>query len=200
MSLSERLRRPDWLAEMQAVLVTGLVLVGVGVVVAAVSLVRRDPIPVDLPSEGIVRPDLSGVRPNVRLGDGGTVQVLVDHPTSAQVAWYLAGSAPVFLVVAYTLVTLLRIVRTARRGDPFAAVNVRRLRVLGLVVLVGGVADTVTGAVSAFALGSSVAPGVAPGATIELSGWWYLVGFGFLAIAEVVSRGRTMRAELDEVI
>jgi hypothetical protein len=31
-------------------------------------------------------------------------------------------------------------------------------------------------------------------------GMWLLVGFGFLAIAEVINRGLAMRAELDSVI
>jgi hypothetical protein len=91
-------------------------------------------------------------------------------------------------------------VRAARRDDPFSAANVRRLRAMGGVVLVGGASSLTIGVAAAFELGRSIAPDAAPGAVLDLSGWWFLVGFGFFAIAEVLNRGRAMRAELDEVI
>ncbi|HEV7898734.1 MAG TPA: DUF2975 domain-containing protein [Planosporangium sp.] len=202
MRLSDRLRRPDWLAEVQAVLVAGLVLAAVGAAINVVSLVRREPIVVNVLSERIV-PDvgLSGLQPGVHLYDSGTVEVLVDHPTPAQLAWHTAGSLPTFLVVVFMLVTLLRIVRAARRHDPFSSANVRRLRFLGVVVLVGGGIAMIIETIARLALSGSVRTGPPEvGAVVDVSGWWFLVGFGFLAIAEVVNRGRAMRAELETVI
>jgi hypothetical protein len=98
-------------------------------------------------------------------------------------------------------VLLLGVLRRARRDDPFLPATVRRLRVLAIVVLVGGPVAFIVETIAAMDLSARVTNRYL-GAIFDLTplGVWLLVGFGFLAIAEVVNRGRAMRAELASVI
>jgi hypothetical protein len=99
---------------------------------------------------------------------------------------------PTAVVVLVALLLLILVVGRARGGDPFTAANVRLLRILGGVVLAGGMACDV---VAEFAR-RAVDP--ASGGFVW-TGWW-LAGLGFLAVSEVFARGVRLRTELDAVI
>jgi hypothetical protein len=95
----------------------------------------------------------------------------------------------------------------ALRNDPFTMTMVRKLRTLGLLILVGGlVAEVVVFAAGWALLDEALAnePGLRAGANLELvrypSVWWLLCGLMVLGFAEVVRRGCLLRAELDDVI
>jgi hypothetical protein len=90
-------------------------------------------------------------------------------------------------------------VRHARRGDPFTPATVRRLRVLALVTLGGGHLGSLVELFASMYLSSTVAVDGVIGVS-ELPVHWFLVGFGLFAVAEVVRRGHTMRAELETVV
>ncbi|MEV4134957.1 DUF2975 domain-containing protein [Dactylosporangium sp. NPDC049742] len=97
------------------------------------------------------------------------------------------------------LVMLLLVRRAARRGDPFAAANVRRLRAVGWVVLLGSLAAFEIELLAGFQLSATVvAEPPSTGADVPLV--WCLCGAGFLALAEIIQRGRALQAELAEVI
>jgi Protein of unknown function (DUF2975) len=95
----------------------------------------------------------------------------------------------------------------ALRNDPFTLAMVRKLRTLGLLILVGGVVSEAAAFVAARALlddALSNEPTLREGASLDPSQypsfWWLLPGLLVLAFAEVVRRGCYLRAELDEVI
>jgi hypothetical protein len=110
-------------------------------------------------------------------------------------------TVPTFLVTITMFVLLLGVLRRARRDDPFLPATVRRLRALAIVVVVGGPVAFVIEMIAAMELSSRVTK-THMGTTVDLTslGIWLLVGFGFFAIAEVINRGRAMRAELETVI
>jgi hypothetical protein len=197
MAIQERVARLDWLGLLWLGLVAGLVFVGLAAVVQVVTAPGAQLtvwVPLDQAGR-LAGPD--------RLPDGVSVdasahvRALVEEPTATQALLHVGTSLPTKCVVVAMLFLLVRIVRQARRGDPFTAGNVRLLRQLGVTVIVGGVAADVVEALAFKALVGPIVDGSAGG--FVWSGWW-LVGVAFLAIAEVVNRGLRMRVELDGVI
>lgn len=195
-----RLRRRDYLAELQSLLYVAL---GVSAVVAVVNvwaMAVRDPITVAIGAGVTIPPDaVTGLLPGARIDPGSDVQVLVEDPSAGQVAWHAAQSLPWFALAVFTLVMLLLVVRAARRGDPFAAANVRRLRVVGWVVFLGSIAAFYAELWAGFALSTTVVADP-PHTSADVPLVWCFCGFGFLALAEIINRGRALQAELAEVI
>jgi hypothetical protein len=198
----EKLRRPDWLGELQGLTVL------VGVVAVAASAVRvgtaagDDGVPVDLQARSL--DGVAGVRPEaggVTVAADSTVEAVVTDPSGQQVLlWTLTWMPTVVLVVA-VLTLLFRTLRDARRGDPFTAGTVRRLRVLAVVALVGGEVAAVTESLCGMALVDTVLPdGGGFYGTLLLPVGWVFAGVGFLALGEMVRRGRALREELDGVV
>ncbi len=201
-TLRDRLRRPDWLAELQVVVVIGLVATGLAVVVNLVALAMREPIVIAVPAKAIdgLVGSAGGLRTGAAVTADSTVEIQLADPSLADTLWYAAGSLPELLLVVAVLALLLRLIVAARRADPFTAATVRRLRVLGGTSAIGGV---LTGFASTFAqlvLTNDVSGGDLAAATLTVNPIWILVGGGFLAFGEIVNRGRARRAELDTVI
>ncbi|MFC6016152.1 DUF2975 domain-containing protein [Plantactinospora solaniradicis] len=202
MSFLGKLRRPDWFGEMQALLVLGLVGTGLAVVVTGVRTVLGDsPVIAQLPADAMtdVAGPVAGLDDGVTIGPDSIVEVQIADPSIHQVVAEALTSLPTVLVVVSTLLMLLRIVRRARRGDPFTAGTVRQLRILAVLVIAGGaVAGTVEN-LAALDLSLTVTEETAY-TVWQLPAGWLLAGFGLMAIAEVVNRGAVMRDELDTVI
>lgn len=197
MKWSESIRRPDWLKELQAVLVVGLVVVG-GLGVFGVAAAGDDSLRLELPASAVSGTIEYGLREGVAVAAEQDVAVTVTDPSLEQRAVWVLTALPTFAVVAALLVLLLRIVWLARRGDPFTLATVRRLRVLAMVALAGGYLGFLVELTAAMYLSSTVIDGVVGFSQLPLH--WFLVGFGLLAVAEVVKRGYAMRAELETVV
>ncbi|MET7423422.1 DUF2975 domain-containing protein [Dactylosporangium sp. NPDC005555] len=195
-----RLRRRDWLGELQTLLIVALGVCAVVAVVNVKAMVTREPISVTVGAGVEIRPGgVTGMRPGVRLDPDAGVGVVVDDPSTLQVALDAARTVPWFAIAVLTLVMLLLVVRTARRGDPFAAANVRRLRRLGWTVLLGSLAAFQVELLAGLELSTSVVADPAS-TSADLPFAWLLCGSGFLALAEIIQRGRALQAELAEVI
>jgi hypothetical protein len=194
----ESIRRPDWLQELQAVLVVSLVVIG-GLGVLGVAAAGGDSLQLELPASAVSGNVDYGLRAGAAVAPEQDITVTVADPSARQrVVWALTV-APSLAVIAALLVLLLRIVRHARRGDPFTPATVRRLRVLALVTLGGGHLASLVELFASMYLSSTVAVDGVIGVS-ELPVHWFLVGFGLFAVAEVVRRGHTMRAELETVV
>jgi hypothetical protein len=196
MSFVNRVGRQDWLLAIKVALTIsiGVVLTyAIAVVVnAALGAPVTAPIAVD-PGE------VAGLPAGTTLSDTATVDVLVDSPTWQQSTLYALTQLPTGVVVFCVFVVLLRVVNEARRCNPFSAGTVRRLRAVGLVLLLGGSLADAVELLSAFALSETVGAGSIV-ATYFFSGLWIMAGVGALATAEVFNRAYAMRAELDQVI
>jgi hypothetical protein len=138
----------------------------------------------------------------------GGVQLFC-HPTGAyQVLMFgLSQGLGLIVVTLPMLVYAYHVAGEALRNDPFTLVMVRKLRKLGLLILVGGLVSEVVAFAAGWALlndALSSQPVLRNGAELDLnrylSFWWLLPGLLVLAFAEVVRRGCLLRAELDEVI
>lgn len=113
--------------------------------------------------------------------------------------------------LAYVLATIpmlfyaIRITGEAMRGDPFTLRMVRRLRNLGLLVLIGGLLSEVASSLAGDALIDVSLPhdDLLRGTAISLyrpDFWWLLPAFILFAVAAIVKRGVDLRTELDGVI
>lgn len=199
MKVLEALRRPDWLKELQAVLIGGLVIVGAVVAFGVAMVVGADSLPVEVPASAVTGTADYSLREGATITPEQDVEVTVTDPSPGQrIAWTLT-TLPSLVVVAALLVLLLRVVWYARRSDPFTLATVRRLRVLAVVALAGGWLAFIVEAIAAMELSRTVLTGgLVAYSTVPL--YWFLVGFGLFAVAEVVKRGCVMRAELDTVV
>jgi hypothetical protein len=198
-----RLRRPDWLGELQGLT---LLLMVVAVVVSAVRVAMvatgDEAVPVELRARDLgadLGADLSVGGATV--GPDGAVEAYVSEPSGHQMLLSTLTWIPTVVLVVAVLALLFRAIRDARGGDPFTMRMVRRLRILAVVALVGGEAVAVTEALSGMSLVATVLPG--PGGfhgVLTLPMGWVFAGFGFLALGELIRRGRALREELAEVI
>jgi hypothetical protein len=95
---------------------------------------------------------------------------------------------------------LLRsILRSVRDGDPFIAANVRRLRIIGLLFLVGGPLAEILSSSFEQALASSVGvTGVGPG--ISFPGPGPIAGLFVFVLAEVFAHGVRLRDDAEGTI
>ncbi|WP_020578800.1 DUF2975 domain-containing protein [Actinopolymorpha alba] len=200
MKLWESIRRPDWLKELQAVLILGLLVVGaLGVFGTGATAAVGDSLSLQLPASAVSGTVEYGLRAGVAIASEQDVTVTVADPSLQQrVVWALT-TLPTQVVVAALLALLLRIVRHARHGDPFTPATVRRLRVLAMLALAGGYLGFLIELIAAINLSTTVTTDGAVGFS-QLPLHWFLIGSGLLAVAEVVKRGYAMRAELETVV
>jgi hypothetical protein len=202
MSFKDRLRQPDWLAEVQTVCAVGLGLVGLAIVVpTAWALVGGKPVTVELSADSLpgAAGAATGLPGGATVAPGSTVEVQVADPSLHQLVAEAMTSLPTKLLGFAMLLMLLRTVARARRSDPFSVATVRQLRFLGVLVIVGGVAAGLLEALAMADLSYTVAS-KALYFVWNIPGVWVLAGFGFLAVAEVVNRGAAMREDLARVI
>ena len=127
------------------------------------------------------------------------VVVRVREATTEQLRWAAARDlAPVVLVIA-TLWLLRGLLRSVRDGDPFTETNVKRLRTLGVVVLVGVPLANLISSLCATELANS-AGFDGPGTSLTLPANAVLGGLAAFVLAEVFSHGVRLRLEQEGTI
>lgn len=143
--------------------------------------------------------------------DAEAVLATVNNPSlSERVLEDLAGGT-VWMVTTLVIAVLgRRLVDAATRSDPFTVEIARRVRRLGVVVLVGGALAQSIIIAAGMAVYHSAHRGGSPliadfysvydSPDMRFGFWWLPLGFALVAFAAVVRHGCTLRAELDEVI
>lgn len=204
--------RTHWLGPLQTLLTAGLALAGLNIALLLVLLARAGHITVQVPTGYRLTPGPDGVPPDLLIDTGGTFQAYVREPTTTQTLLFELTRLPTLAAFLLTLALVLRLVRNARQQDPFTAATVRRLRILAVIVMASQILAGLAEDGARTALLASVAPHDVPPLSAGFLWWWLLaglshlaspwllLGFGFLAVAELINRGHTMRAELAEVI
>jgi hypothetical protein len=141
----------------------------------------------------------TGGRP-VEVGGPFIGQVGFPGPSVKQRLLWVSWRAASPLLAAGALWLVLLIVRSARDADPFTETNARRLRLLAVLLAVGGTIVSVLGAVlRRWLLDNSGA------SNIVARDWtvtWIplLVGLVIAVLAQVWSHGVEMRNELEDVV
>jgi hypothetical protein len=213
-NLRHRLRRTHWLGPLQTLLTAGLALAGLNIALQLVLLARAGDVKVQVPTGYRLEPGPDGVPPDVLIDPNGTFQTYVREPTMTQTLLFELTRLPTLAAFLLTLALVLRLVRQTRQHEPFTTTTtVRRLRILAVIVMASQILAGLVEDGARTALLASVTPqAVIPPLSASTLWWWLLaglshlaspwllLGFGFLAVAELINRGHTMRAELAEVI
>jgi hypothetical protein len=191
-----------WLRTLSAILGLALALAGTAMVVGIVASYAGGSVSVPLPTDHVLSATAAAeLKAGAALDPAGDVTVVVADPTTGQATLAVLSWLPTALVAVTMLALLFRAVRGAMRSGPFTSAVVRRLRLLGVVVVVGGPVAWLTQFVAQFALVDTVsAAGAAAHLDLSTPLLWLLVGVGYLAVAEVARYGLAMRTELEEVI
>jgi hypothetical protein len=142
---------------------------------------------------------LTGLPPGALAPDHLDVIVRVSDATASQIRWVAARDlAPGALIVgALWLLRLLLV--SVRDGAPFTGANVRRLRALGLIILIGVPVATLIASWCASELARTAH---LPGAEIQLSmpGSAFVGGLGVFVLAEIFAAGVHLRDDLEGTI
>ena len=113
-----------------------------------------------------------------------------------------AGTSLLLACLAGAGLLLSRTLRDIRAGAPFHPANPRRLRLIGLLLVVGGLGGQALDAVARFALldAASIGSGgpVATSASLDLS--WVVPGLVALAMAEAFAVGRRLTDDVTGLI
>ena len=155
---------------------------------------------------------VSGVETDIELPSGFEVagavplRAVIEDPSPAQLV--LATGPQVFwwAGVVAILWLLQRLAHSVRKGDPFHASNVRRLRQLGILFLVGyPLATIIDGFLMNWFFSSPVWPEGRPFPAIiiefhVLSATALLAGLGLLVLAGVFAHGVRLREDVDATV
>ena len=131
------------------------------------------------------------------------IQVTIRQPTPAQLLLSVAIGLLPPLLVAAVLWLLRGLARSVRHGDPFGAANVRRLRRLGLLFLLGYPAMVIVSRLLQDWLVTTlpVLPLGGIGTTLDvISASALLAGLGMLLLAEVFAHGLRLRDDVEGTI
>lgn len=130
---------------------------------------------------------------------------MIEEPSPAQLVLATVGPA-LWWAGAVAILWLLRgLARSARKGDPFRALNVRRLRRLGFLFLLGyPLATIIEGFLTDWFISTTWTEGRPfPPILIEfqvLSGTALLAGVGLLVLAGVFAHGVRLREDVDATV
>lgn len=130
---------------------------------------------------------------SVSIQDPGVYQTVLD---------LLAGPVPLDLATLPMIWYALRLLDRITATQPFTEATATALRRLGLVVLIVGAASEIVRNVAVYLLEATVVPAGARMFVFDytLSVWWLMLGLVLFAFAQIIRYGRSLRAELDEVI
>jgi hypothetical protein len=127
------------------------------------------------------------------------VAVRVEHPPHAAYAWAAARDLAQLVLLGAALWLLRGLLRSVRDRNPFTDANVRRLRSLGGVVIVGVPVALLLSSFFASELADSTRLD-SPGLMFRLPGNALIGGLAVLALAEVFAAGVRMRVDLEGTV
>lgn len=198
-------QRPSRATVFAASLVTLLFCLGVGfslylVGSSALAAIRGDRHDVTVHQEFEVEAPADSLPPDTF---GGKVRVpltFVVQDASPKQIWYSVGRdiAPAVLIIGI-LWLLQGLLYSVREGDPFNGSNVRRLRTIGLLLVVGSpIAELVRSGFEQ-ALASSTT-GSGSGLSFSIPGDGLLAGLGVFVLAQVFAHGVRLREDAEGTV
>ena len=143
--------------------------------------------------------EVAGLPQGTVLPDNLDVTVRVRNATRQQLRWAAGRDLVPGLVIIAATFLLRGLLLSLRDGDPFTQANVKRLRALAVLVLVGIPAAALVGSVFASALANSA--GLDGGGTqLSLPGNALIAGLAAFVLAEVFAAGVRLREDLEGTV
>jgi len=131
--------------------------------------------------------------------DNFDVIVRVRDASASQIRWVAARDLVPGVLIVAALWLLRQLLVSVRDGDPFSEENVRRLRVLGLIILAGvPLATLVASWCTSELAGSAHLPSA--GIHLSIPGGVFVGGLGAFVLAEVFAVGVRLRVDLDGTV
>lgn len=198
---SPRPRHEPWLSVLQGVL--GLAVIAIALsalgLVLMVALAAADTgrWPVTIPVTGALAAAAADLPAGVRLTGPARVTMELDL---GQTLLFALGALPSLLLGLGVVVPLLRTLREAIAGEVFTAANARRIRLVGLLLLLGSIAATAAQRLTGWLIARDVLGDLAGGPYLQPPWAAIAAGVAVLAVTELFRRGVLLRAELDEVV
>lgn len=127
------------------------------------------------------------------------VTVRVRDASDKQLRWFAARDLPLAIIGIAGLWLLRGLLVSVRDGDPFIDHNVKRLRALGLVILVGAPAAIFLSSVIAQQLAAATDVAAMP-LRVSMPEWALLGGLGTFVLSEVFAEGVRMRDDLEGTV
>ena len=127
------------------------------------------------------------------------VAVRIPDASRAQIGWAAARDLVPILVMVGGLWLVRGLLRSVRAGDPFAEVNVTRLRGLAALLLVAVPVAVFLGSIFGGELASSAGL-THPGTTVSIPGGAFLAGLAVLVLAEIFAVGVRLRSDLEGTV
>lgn len=139
--------------------------------------------------------------PGVNLTHDVDVTVDVRHPSAKQLLLSTATFVGPFVLLAGALWLLRGLALSVKGGDPFGQANVRRLRTLGFLLVVGGLVVEIVN----WALRISLANTLPPSLSVGTAGFRFpfallLAGLGAFVLSEVFAYGVRLREDVEATI
>jgi Protein of unknown function (DUF2975) len=177
-------------------LVAGIVVGGIGLVH---DLVSGGSVPIHAELEHVRVSSLPGLR--IVAGPDATIEI--HDATAEQHLLSAATSVGPALLLGIALWLLRGLARSVREGEPFGDANVRRLRRLGFLLVVGGSVVALVDWALRLALANTLPPSAFGG--VGLDGFRFpfpllLAGLGAFILAEVFARGVALREDVEATI
>ncbi len=127
------------------------------------------------------------------------VTVHIKDARPNQVLGSLGRDLPAVILVVAVLWLVRRLLRSVRDGDPFTDANVRRLRAVGFLLVVGApVATLAMHACDQWLASTSTAGEL--GDSFALPGAGPMAGLGVFVLAEVFAHGARLRADVEGTV
>jgi hypothetical protein len=169
----------------------------VGIARGGDSLLHGDPLTVPLQAN----PEhLRGLPPSVHLNDWPNVDVEISDPSIEVMVLRSAVDLPPLALLIGVLWLLRGLVGSVRAGEPFGEANVRRLRMLGAVLVAGGLAAALVQSVLRLWLFNALPPSNLAGRGFEFPGGAVLAGLGAYILAEAFAYGLRLREDVEGTI
>lgn len=157
----------------------------------------------DLDVVAQLNPESVDLGEGVRLQGWPDVVLGVADPTTEQVLLSAGQEVGPWLLVVASLWLLRGVARSVRQGDPFGPQNVRRLRSLGLLLVVGAPLVELFNSALRASLLSNLPPGRFGDfgmAGFELPATAMVAGLGALILAEVFAYGLRLREDVEATV
>lgn len=150
--------------------------------------------------EAQLDPERVAVGEGIQLGSWPDIELVVEDPTTRAILLSAGEDVGPWLLVVAGLWLLWGLARSVRQGNPFGPENVKRLRALGFLLVVGAPLVAFLNSALRSSLLNHLPPGDFGLSGVELPAAALLAGLGVFILAEVFAYGLRLREDVEGTV